>query len=605
MKKVLLLAQEQQRENILARIQQAGVIHLQPLQEAKSADIIPYKEDVQLLNESILILSQYTAQADASPITGTWSDLARQVQQLDKQLKNWETKRIELENQLESWALWGNFSSELLLKLKSQGIQIRLWHCLAKDSDKFQAEMVVCQKQVGHEVFLATVSHHHNQVIAPDTAQEILFTSGPQELRHELTNIQKEIADCKTSLQQCTYYALKLKEYAVELQNIISLAQARGGLLQKKEFFGLQGWIPTTKIGQLQQQCRDLQIVVVLENAKEDEQPPTLIQNPRWIQSILDVVLLYATPGYQEWDPSVSIYFAFAIFFAMIVGDAGYGLTILGITLWFRRRMIQSAVGTRIYRLFVTISTACVIYGALTGTWFAIDFSKLPSQGLLSYILYLKNLQLSLFDSNNYETQQAFNTIMMLVAIYTGIIHLSVARVIQIIRLWPKTSVIAEFAWILAMWSAIGMIHLQYAYAQYGVIAGLALVFLFSSTSYNPIRRIFEGLFGLLGITQLFADILSYLRLFALGLAGAVLGSIFNKMGMEIHQAFPGIVGYILMVLVVFTGHSLNILLAVMGGFIHGLRLNFLEFYRYCFEGSGYLYQPFMLQHNVKLESKN
>lgn len=604
MKKLLILGQDQYRETVLAKIQQVGVVHIQPLQEIKNQDILIQQENFALVKEAVAVLGRYPVASQNAPLQQTWLELAQQIQQLDKQLKSLEATRAEQENQLAAWEVWGNFSSELLQKLKSQGVAIRLWKCLSKEADQFKAEVIPWQKQVGPETFLITVSHQET-VIAPDTAQEIIASQGPQELRQALDNTKKEINDCQETLQGFTPYLHKLNNYASELQDIIALTQAKGGLLQTSSCFGLQGWLPITEEKKLQECCRDLPVVLHIELPRPEEQPPTLMKNPRWIQSILDVVLIYATPGYQEWDPSVSVYFAFAIFFAMIVGDAGYGLVILSLMLWFRRRLIQSDVGLRVYRLFVTISTACIIYGGISGTWFAIDLNSISSDGAFFFVKYLQKLQLSFFDSANYASPSNYNSMMMLLAIYVGVIHLTIAKLVQMVRLWPKTIIIAELGWIVAMWSVMGMMHWQYPDAKYGMIGGLVLVLLFSSTSLNPIRRILEGILGLLGITQLFADVLSYLRLFALGLASMVLSSIFNKMGMEIHQAYPGILGYVLMVLVIFSGHSINLLLSIMGGFIHGLRLNFLEFYRYCFEGSGYLYQPLMLQHKVETESKS
>ncbi len=590
MKKIMILGQEQHRETLLQKIHEAGVVHLEPLQAVESKELAPLEENLQVVEESIKILAQYPQSKKIAPMQGSWLEIAQAIHQLDKQIKNLELLKSEQEAQLAIMSVWGNFSSKLLQTLQESGVKIQLWRVLSQDAGKFEAEWIPWQKQQKQEVLLATVSYQ-KPVLAPETAQEILIKEGPQELQTLLADTLSEIQKNKDNLASFVNLMFALKTYADELQDIIALLKAKAGLLQQSSFFGLRGWIPITQEAKIWDTCRDLPVVIQLVNPAHDEQPPTLMQNPKWIQSILDVVLIYATPGYQEWDPSISVYFAFAVFFAMIVGDAGYGLVILSLMLWFRSRLITSAVGTRIYRLFVTISLSCIVYGAISGTWFAINFSKLPESGSLANLRWLQQLQC--IDSSNTST-------MMLIAIYTGVVHLSIARFVQIIRLWPKTLVVAEFAWIIGLWSAMGMLHLQHPYAKYAFIGSLVLVFLFSSTSFNPLRRIGEGILGLLGITQLFADVLSYLRLFALGLASSVLGSIFNDMGMKIHEAFPGIVGYILMLLVVFSGHSINLILAVMGGFIHGLRLNFLEFYRYCFEGTGYMYAPFILHQKTK-----
>jgi V/A-type H+-transporting ATPase subunit I len=131
--------------------------------------------------------------------------------------------------------------------------------------------------------------------------------------------------------------------------------------------------------------------------------------------------------------------------------------------------------------------------------------------------------------------------------------------------------------------------------ATYGMIVGLIIVFIFSSNRRNLLLRLLEGLNGLLGIVQIFSDVLSYLRLFALGIATVYMAQTFNMLAESIVQGVP-YVGYVLALLILIAGHFVNLLLGVMGGVIHGLRLNFLEWYRWCFTGDGLVYKPFCLK---------
>jgi V/A-type H+-transporting ATPase subunit I len=128
--------------------------------------------------------------------------------------------------------------------------------------------------------------------------------------------------------------------------------------------------------------------------------------------------------------------------------------------------------------------------------------------------------------------------------------------------------------------------------AKYLLIASLAVVFIFASRSKNILFRILEGFNGLLGIVQVFSDVLSYLRLFALGIATVYMAQTFNMLAKNIVASFPWI-GYLFAALILLAGHAVNLLLGIMGGVIHGLRLNFLEWYRWCFTGDGVVYRPF------------
>jgi V/A-type H+-transporting ATPase subunit I len=197
-----------------------------------------------------------------------------------------------------------------------------------------------------------------------------------------------------------------------------------------------------------------------------------------------------------------------------------------------------------------------------------------------------------LIDFNTKEGQN----LGMLLSIIIGMIHISLSFLIK----FRNTRDFAALGWIGAIWSGYFLVHSEMAdgvnnpAAMYALIASLAVVFIFSSRSKNLLFRILEGLNGLLGIVQVFSDVLSYLRLFALGIATVYMAHTFNMLAEEIAAALPWI-GYVFASIILFAGHSVNLLLGVMGGVIHGLRLNFLEWYRWSFSGDGIVYKPFRL----------
>ncbi len=175
-------------------------------------------------------------------------------------------------------------------------------------------------------------------------------------------------------------------------------------------------------------------------------------------------------------------------------------------------------------------------------------------------------------------------------------IHISMALLIK----FKNARDIAALAWIPVIWGGYFLVSSQMGKgvdnppAKYVLIAGLIGVMLFSSNRKNIVLRLLEGLNGLLGIVQVFSDVLSYLRLFALGIATVYMAQTFNMLAADIVKGVP-LLGYILGGLVLFAGHGVNLLLGVMGGVIHGLRLNFLEWYRWCFVGDGVVYKPFRM----------
>lgn len=274
--------------------------------------------------------------------------------------------------------------------------------------------------------------------------------------------------------------------------------------------------------------------------------------------------------------------YAFAVFFGMIVGDAGYGACLLALTIWLRKKTKGGApLAARMVKLMYLLSASTIVFGAISASYFGIELSP---ENKLNRILLL-----------DFSTKEGQNLI-MLVSIVTGMIHISLSLAIKFWRGrdWPS------LGWILVIWSGYFLADAMMtgsqapAWSEWVMLAGLALVVLFTSSSKNPIIRLLGGLNGVLGIVQVFSDVLSYLRLFALGIATVKMSLTFNSLAADISQSIP-VLGYVLAALVLAAGHAVNLGLGVMGGVIHGLRLNFLEWYRWSFEGDGYPFTPFRL----------
>ena len=611
MKKIFILGLQEDKKLLLTKLQEAGVIHVEPIKEMKNVhsslhdDLANVEKSLDILNnykkndfdsnkqekieDKLATINEILQEFGMDPVFDA-VDFAKQIQIQHKQIQFLEDSKNDLEKTLNDLQIWGNFSGTLVKKLAEQNVKIRFWKCPVKEFGKFNAEAIPFQKQEGKFIYFATVSYNE-EVEACSEAREIFIKQGPYEVKENIADIELKSEKYSKTLLQFTSYLSDLQNYAITLKEQIDFENAKNSLLTEKEIFGLKGWVPEDGVDKLEQTVKKLSVALKVADCGKDETAPTLIRNPRWIQSILDVVKLYATPGYKEWDCSASVYFAFAIFFGMIIGDAGYGALLVAIMLYFRKKLMKSEVGSRVFRLFVTISTSCIIYGAISCTWFAINMDKIPDNSIFAFLKNLKFLQI--IDASN-------NELMMLISIYMGIIHLSIARLIQAVRLWGSGIWAAELGWIVMMWSAMAHQHWGCLnLGAYGFFTGLGTVLLFSSNSLNPLKRIGGGFLGILGLSQNFADVLSYLRLFALGLATVVMGGIFNDLGWGVHTAIPGILGYILMVLIIFMGHTVNLVLGIMAGFIHGLRLNFLEFYRYCYEGTGYDYNPLKLQQKI------
>jgi V/A-type H+-transporting ATPase subunit I len=292
------------------------------------------------------------------------------------------------------------------------------------------------------------------------------------------------------------------------------------------------------------------------------------------------------TPNYWLWDPSTIVFFSFALFFAMILSDAGYAVLLGAVLLLAWKRMGRSDGGRRLRILFASVAAVSAVWGVLVGSYFGVSPA---SGGILS--------DFKLWNLNDYDA-------MMRLSVLIGVSHLVLANLLDAKRRAPSLEALAPLGWVTALAGAVFLAEGAagqngpgaggpVAQVGMGLLAGgLLLVVLFTSTKRPFWKRLISGLLGLTKVSGAFGDVLSYLRLFALGLASASLAVAFNDLAGQVYDAVPGF-KVLFASLVVLIGHGLNLALAVMSGFIHGLRLNFIEFFNWSISEEGRPFRPF------------
>ena len=311
-----------------------------------------------------------------------------------------------------------------------------------------------------------------------------------------------------------------------------------------------------------------------------------IVRTVIWVLLLVALLLFSIT----NWDPTVTV----RIWDGIVVDTKIPAIVIVSFAIgfvpmwlyhraskWRTQRKIasQAPLAIRLFRLMYLLSGSVIVFGILGAGFFGMELSE--GNPLV---------KISVMD---YGTQAGQKDIMIF-SILIGMVHICIAQAIKCYRERDFSGI----GWIIAIWGAFFYLRSNMAEgvhnqpAMYVLIVGLTVVFLFSSKSKNPLLRVAEGFLGLLGVIQIFSDVLSYLRLFALGVATVYIAQTFNILGGEVANGLP-VIGFVFAGIILFIGHTLNIGLAIMGGVIHGLRLNFLEWYRWCFEGDGLEYKPF------------
>ncbi|MDM7859819.1 hypothetical protein QTP81_04295 [Alteromonas sp. ASW11-36] len=402
-----------------------------------------------------------------------------------------------------------------------------------------------------------------------------------QELCNEREQTVSEIEELEAQRQKLTRYLLLIRLHLAEADDQALLDYVSAQSLDSQHWFLLQAWVPRHCTDELTKICQRYDSALVVEEPAFNELPPTLLEQPPALATGTDMSLFYQTPAYHSWDPSKLLLASFCLFFAMILADAGYGLVLLVIMLGSKKWIRRKTKGSAYLLLGIALSFTTCIYGVLVGSYFGI--SPAPSHWLAHFhILHIKD-----FDS------------MMQLSIYIGALHIVIANAMHAYHLPHATQKLVPCGWILIicagllLWQAQSSELLVFV-AIALLVAGTLLILTFSSMRQTDsfkahIMRFMDGAIQLSGLMSLFGDILSYMRLFALGLASASLAVTFNQLASDVYSSSSGL-GLLGAILILVLGHVLNLLLSLISGLVHGLRLNFIEFYKWGLPVEG---QPF------------
>jgi V/A-type H+-transporting ATPase subunit I len=402
-----------------------------------------------------------------------------------------------------------------------------------------------------------------------------------------LSQVERELEELDYRRIGLTLYADVLKEALDETDDRVARQRAAMRALERDQLFAVQGWAPRSQAAALRQFGADRRLALTIEQPGPHDSPPTLLDNPPALRGGEGLVEFYMTPAYRLWDPSESVFFAFAAFFAMILSDAGYA-AILGIILlavW--RRMGRTAGSRGLRDVMLALVIFSIVYGILVGTYFGVE----PPAG--SWLASLHVL-----DANDQR-------LMMWISIGVGAAHLIYANLITAWRRRHSATAVSAVAWAVLILGGF-CVGLGQSYPELTSLTGAGLcalalgclvVLLFTSErpfSLAPAQvfgRLLDGLKGLTGLSKAFGDVLSYLRLFALGLASIKLAEAFN--GLAAASFGSRGVGVLLGLLVLLVGHSINLAMGIMSGVVHSLRLNLIEFFNWSLPEEGEQFQAF------------
>ena len=406
-------------------------------------------------------------------------------------------------------------------------------------------------------------------------------------LRGRLEEIERELEDLEYRRIGLTLHREALAASLDEADDRAARKRAGLAALERDQLFALRGWASAAQVPALRKLAADRRLALTVEPPGPGDAPPTLFDNPPALRGGEGMVTFYRTPSYRMWDPSRTVFFSFAVFFGMIFSDAGYGLVLGLFTLAMWRRLGRSPGSAAARGVLVALVASSILYGVLVGSYFGLE----PPAG--SWLARAR-----VIDAGNLNQ-------MMLISVGVGVLHLTSANLITAWQRRKSARALSAVGWAIVLLSGFlaGLAKSTPGLARWasvgfgGLALGGLLVLLFSSShplSLAPralLGRLVEGLHGVTEGSKAFGDVLSYLRLFALGLASIKLAEAFNGLAAT-SFAHRG-AGILLGILVLLVGHVINLAMGIMGGVVHGLRLNVIEFFNWSLPEEGEQFNAF------------
>ena len=589
LKKISIAGLEAEKESVIAELQSFGQLHIiHSSDKDGNKDVINSTD--QKAVQAIRFLEQSGQKRKTIKLVESFdmNNVVEQVIKLKEDIRSLADELEKVNERIQVMRLWGDFNFPPEDSLGD----LRFWfYVLPKNKSSLINDLIIPWQIVGendHEYYLVLVSKEEPSADVITLERHHLGTRSLKQLLVVQDRLEIEMEEQQAQRYYLTRYLFVMRKHQVRADNSANfqlvLAQTEN---HHQQLFSLQAWIPVTELKAFDQLSNQLGIAYQAEDPAENEFPPTLLKPVKGFDSGALIASVYQLPAYRSWDPSVHLFTSFALFFSMILSDAGYALLLLfGLSLKWKK-ITRSDQGLALGQLMRFMFICATFWGVLVGSYFGYE----PSNSLLQYF---NIIQLDDYDA------------MMKLSILIGIGHILLANLSLAWNQRDNTRfVMSRLGWAMvvisggAMWMASSAL-VRESVAPICLVAGLIFVFLFSSQRKITNRKqglmfVFDGFQSLASITKLFGDVLSYMRLFALGLASASLGLTFNNLAENAIDQGQGI-GVLAGALIFILGHLVNLLLGLMSGLVHGLRLNFIEFYNWGEPGEGYAYTRFLIK---------
>lgn len=604
----ILLSEGQ--ETFLERLQELGVVDItrssRPVDEKSSALL----EKAGRLRTLISKLSAVDCgkYADAEKIRKAAADCSGLDADAFAELAAGTFSRIgEIETEIQATGRelrerkpWGDFDKESVARLAELGYVFHYYKMGTKsfealDKSKYALQVINNDGKNVHFVVVATADGEYDF-----PAQECPAPAGSwKECEAKLEGLNAELVRSKATLAGLAAESGKL---TVELEKTGSeldryLAGATGEQAAENRIITFTGFAPVDVEERLCSELDKMDIYYVKEEAVEEDNPPIKLKNNGFSKLFECITGMYGMPVYGEWDPTPILSVFFFLFFAMCMGDAGYGIILIIYGILQDRKIVNISMFDGLGKLISVLGISTTVVGFFLGTAFGVSLTE---------VSWIPDALKSVMLTGDIQVGGSTYALQMVLALLIGVFHICLAMTIKAVlytRRFGFRENISTWGWLIlilggiitAVVAMLGLVPesaVKIIVIVIGVVSALG-IFIFNKPGRNPLINIGAGLWDTYNMaTGILGDVLSYIRLYALGLAGGMLGGAFNNLGSMVLGTNPTWEWLPFTVILLF-GHVLNILMSCLGAFVHPLRLNFVEYFKNSgYEGKGLKYNP-------------
>ncbi len=600
MAKVTVFTTRADQRRSLKLLRDIGVLHV-------STGVCDTEEMAALLDERERLTRAMTAleqggeaPKEEGPAGDAEADtIVEEILSFEESIENARGDIDRVEREIARLEPWGDFSPLKLAELEPAGVRLRLYQVSPDRAGELESLRTIEIERTKSVVRVCAV-------LFPDDSEPETLEAFPipdeslSQLLERRTRTERVIEEAKSGIAARKAHLPLLRDRTALIDEQIEFTAVDNELEGDETIAWISGFAPQAESDRLRNSADENGWGIVLRKPSEGDNVPTKVQNPRPIGIIQPVFdMLGTVPGYRELDISFFFLLFFTLFFAMIIGDGGYGVILLALGLWATAKSRKKGGPGPGIVLLLVLSVATVVWGALTGNWFGYEgFARLP---------FLRDLVIPGIYTHSAVSPKNIQFFCFVI----GTVHLSIARgwgVLRNLRQAPRLRALSELG-MLSMVLGLYYLVLQLVldptlypmpgYAVYMIGGGFISVLLFSNqeAGQNVFIGALKGLGGIITIAldsiSAFSDIISYIRLYAVGLASFAIAQSFNDMAAGI-GAGGGIGSAVAAAVVLLLGHTLNLAMGALSVVVHGVRLNMLEFSGHLgMEWTGEAYAPF------------